>query len=358
SMVELTYLRDGKEGKASVKTSLREEAAPKEGEVKEWGLVVQNITNLASKDMQLADTRGVIVSSVRSGGPADQGTPPIEPGDVIVSVAKQPIADRDSFYKQTAQITAAKTVPVSTLVSIRRKSEQILSIVDVGIRAPQNPTPEARKAWLPVETQVLSPKLATALGLDGQKGVRITNIFSEMGASTFQVGDVITQIDGQQIEASESQDTSVFESMLRAYRIGSKPSFTVIRDGKTMEIPATLFEQPKPERELQVYQSVPLEFRARDLAYVDRSDRNLSPGDTGAIVSQVERGGWASIAGLMEGDLIQEVNQRPVRTVADLQSLLDSAYSQRSKFVVLLVKRGIRTLFLEVQPIWQEGAGR
>jgi serine protease Do len=358
STVELTYLRDGKQATASIKTTLREEAAPKEGEVREWGLVVQNITNLASKEMQLQDTRGVIVSSVRSGGPADQGTPPIEPGDVILSVAKQPIVDRDSFYKQTAQITAGKTAPVSTLVSIRRKSEQILSVVEVGIRPPQNPTPEARKAWLPVETQVLSPKLASALGLEGKKGVRITNIFSEMGSSTFQVGDVITQIDGQQIEASESQDTSVFESMLRAYRIGSKPQFTVIRDGKPMEISATLIEQPKPERELQVYQSVRLEFRARDLAYGDRSDRNLSPGDTGVIVSQVERGGWASIAGLMEGDLIQGVNQHPVRSVADLQSLLDAAYDQRSKFVDLLVKRGIRTVFLEVQPIWQEGAGR
>ena len=60
----------------------------------------------------------------------------------------------------------------------------------------------------------------------------------------------------------------------------------------------------------------------------------------------------------MEGDLIQEVNHRPVRSAADLQQLLGAAYDQRSKFVVLLVKRGIHTQFLELQPVWQEGTAR
>lgn len=358
STVQIQYRREGKEGRVSVTTRLREEAAPKEGEVQQWGLVVQNLTALGSKRMHMADTSGVVISSVRSGGPADQGTPPLQPGDIIRSVANEPVVDRDSFFRITSRITQDKTAPVATLVSIRRNAESILSVVEVGIRTPQNPTPEARKAWLPVETQVLSPKLAAALGLQDKKGVRITNVYSELTASDFQPGDIVTHIDGQQIEASEPQDTTVFEAMLRSYRIGSKPQFTVIRDGKTLEIQQVLTEQPKPEREMLVYQNVPLEFRARDVSYDDRTDQILDAADSGAIVAQVERGGWAGIAGLMEGDLIQEVNQRPVRSAADLQQLLDAAYDQRSKFVVLLVKRGIRTLFLELQPVWQEGSTR
>lgn len=354
STLQIKYLRDGKEATASVTTRLREEAASKEGEAQQWGLVVQNVTSLDSKEMHLPDTKGVVVSSVRSGGPADQGVPPLQPGDVILSIANQPVVDRDSFFALTTTITQDKTKPVSTLVSVRRNSLNLLSVVEVGIRAPQNPTPEARKAWLPVETQVLSPKLAAALGLQGKKGVRITNVFSQLTPSDFQTGDVVTNIDGAPIEASEPQDTTVFDSMIRAYRIGSKPQFTVIRDGKTLEISQVLTEQPKPDREMMVYQNVPLEFRARDLSYDDRADQSLAPADDGAMVIQVERGGWAGIGGLQEGDLIQEVNQASVRSAADLQRLLDKASEQKSKFIVLLVKRGIHTMFLELQPVWQE----
>jgi serine protease Do len=358
STLQIKYLRQGKEATASVTTRLREEAAPKEGEAQQWGLVVQNLTNLASKEMHLGDTKGVVISSVRSGGPADQGTPPLQAGDIILSIANEPIVDRDSFFRITSQITRDKTASVATLVSIRRNAESVLSVVEVGIRTPQSPTPEARKAWLPVETQVLSPKLAAALGVQGKKGVRITNVFSELTPSGFQAGDIVTHIDGLQVEASEPQDTTVFEAMLRAYRIGSKPQFTVIRDGKTLEISQVLTEQPKPDREMLVYQNVPLEFRARDVSYDDRTDHSLDPADAGAIVTQVERGGWAGIGGLMEGDLIKEVNHHPVRSATDLQQLLGGAYDQRSKFVVLLVKRGIHTQFLELQPVWQEGTAR
>ena len=43
--------------------------------------------------------------------------------------------------------------------------------------SPSSRARSASKAWLPVETQVLTTDLAEALGLKDQKGVRITQVF-------------------------------------------------------------------------------------------------------------------------------------------------------------------------------------
>jgi L-alanine-DL-glutamate epimerase-like enolase superfamily enzyme len=43
-------------------------------------------------------------------------------------------------------------------------------------------------------------------------------------------------VDDQLIEASEPQDAQVFEAMLRAYKPGAKPEFTVVRGSETLKI--------------------------------------------------------------------------------------------------------------------------
>jgi len=359
STIRMNVLRNGKENTISVVTIAREDAQGKEEESKEWGMVIEDLTGVEARESHLEGKKGVLVSSVRSGGPSDQASPSLEQGDLIETIADKPVANREAFFHITAEITKGQTVPVTTLVGFRRKSEELLTVIDVGIRQPPNPTAEARKAWLPVETQVLSRKLASSLQITGKTGVRITNVYPDTTAEKagLHIGDVITQIDGQDIEASESQDTTVFETMVRAYRAGSKPQFTVIRNGKTMQIAAELAEQPKPERQLPVYQNIDLEFKARDLSYSDRIDRDLNPKESGALVTEVERSGWAGIGGLQEDDLIQTLNGSAVRGIDSLKPLLDAAAKQKDKYVVVLVKRGVRTLFLELQPVWPERGG-
>jgi len=356
STLQIGYLRDRKANKVPVVTVAREDPYGQEQESKEWGIVVEEVSTIDKLENNLPAKRGVLVSSVRSGGPADQADVPLKEGDWLESIAGKSIADREAFFQITADITKNKTVPVPTLVAFKRKSEELVTVVDVGIRAVQSPTPEARKAWLPVEVQVLSRKLATAMNLSGKKGVRITSVVSGSTAERagLQIGDVITEIDGQAIEASEPQDTSVFDTMIRAYKIDSKPQLTIVRDGKTLEIPVQLTMRPKEQRELPVYESAEFEFKARDLSQSDRIDRSLEPNESGVLVTQVERTGWAGLGGLREGDLIQRFNQKPVKAVQDLKTVLDAAVKEQKKYSVILVKRGIRTLFLELEPVWPE----
>jgi len=73
----------------------------------------------------------------------------------------------------------------------------------------------------------------------------------------------------------------------------------------------------------------------------------LSNAEKGVVVVQVRSGSAAEEAGLKEGDVILELNRRPV---ANLRSY-ESAASQAAKDqpVLLLVKRQGRTLYITLK---------
>lgn len=355
SKLHFRILRNQKEEFVSVQTIAREDAQGKRRESKEWGMIVEELTPMTAQEEHIAGRKGILVGSIRSGGPSDQADPPLRAGDLVEKIGGKPVSDSQSFFEISSAITDGQTSPVPTIVEFKRDTEELVTVVEVGIRPPKSPTPEARKAWLPLKTQVLTRKLAAALGLAGRKGVRITYVLPDSSAETagLKVGDVLTEIDGQTIEASEIQDTKVFEDMVRAYKIGSKPQFTVIRDGKAIEVAANLVEQPKPARELPVYENIELEFKARDPSEMDRINLSLQE-ESGALVTEVVPGGWAGIGRLSAGDLIQAVDGAPINSIVDLKRALDAEGLHRQKYVAFMIRRGIRTVFLELEPVWPE----
>ena len=332
----------------------RDASRAKEREFKDWGMTGRRITRVEAIELQRPDTRGVLVGTLRPGGPADKAVPALRREDVIVSVAGKPVDSPDALSKATADIVKTSKTPVPTTVAFERGAEKLLTVVEVGIRPPQEPAQEARRGWLPVSTQVLSPKLATALGYKGRKGARVTQILPDGDASGLRVGDVVTKVDDALVEASEPQDADVFDALLRAYKPGSKAVLAVLRDGKPMDLTVTLKDAPRLENELRVYEDVALEFRARDISYLDRVKRRWPKETTGALVSQVDAGGWASVGGLRTDDLVLAVDGKTVRDVKELEKELKPMKEKKPGEVVFFVRRGVQTVFVEVQPTWVE----
>jgi len=332
----------------------RDASRAKEREFKEWGMTGRRITRLEAIELQRADTRGVLVGTLRPGGPVDKAVPALRREDVILTVAGKPVESPDALSKSTAEIVKTAKAPVPTVVGFERGAEKLLTVVEVGIRPPQEPAQEARRGWLPVSTQVLSPKLASALGYKGRKGARVTQILPDGDASGLRIGDVVTRVDDALVEASEPQDADVFDALLRAYKPGSKAVLAVLRDGKPIELTVTLKEAPRLENELRVYEDVSLEFRARDISYLDRVKRRWPKETSGALVSQVDAGGWASVGGLHNDDLVLAVDGKTVRDVKELEQQLRPMKEKKPGEVVFFVRRGVQTLFVEVQPTWGE----
>ncbi len=352
--IEFRLARGNSELTLSVPTELRDEARGNDLEAKDWGLTVRRLSMIAMKELARTDQKGILVGSVRPGGPADQAQPALIVNDIITEVSGKPVWDLDAFTRVTAEITREKTEPVPALVAFERRDERILTVVNIGIRRPQEPPAEVEKAWLPVATQVLSRKLATALGLKGIKGVRITQVYPDSVAQEagFQTGDIITHIDDQFIEASESQDSQVFETMLRAYRAGTKAEFSVIRDGQNIKITSALISAPKPERQLRTYEDIVLEFKARDITFLDRIQRRWKKDEAGALVTETDQGGWAFIGGLRAEDLIQAVDEQRVSDVKELEASLAAVYQKQPRQITFLVRRGVHTFFAELEPKW------
>jgi serine protease Do len=74
----------------------------------------------------------------------------------------------------------------------------------------------------------------------------------------------------------------------------------------------------------------------------------LPPSTTGVVVSQVDPSSSAATAGIQQGDVIQEVNRKPVRKRGPIQKALAGTANQSA---LLLVNRGGTTRFVAVQPL-------
>ena len=113
-----------------------------------------------------------------------------------------------------------------------------------------------------------------------------------------------------------------------------------------------LEERPAPPSELPALRETRLGFSARALAQDDRNERQLAAEDQGAIITRVERSGWADLAGLRSGDLLVELNGRPVTDRESLATLLSTLATERPRHVIFRVQRGISGAILECEPDW------
>jgi serine protease Do len=70
--------------------------------------------------------------------------------------------------------------------------------------------------------------------------------------------------------------------------------------------------------------------------------------ETGVVVTRVEPGSPAADAGIQTGDVIQEINRKPVKNVEDFVQKVEKAKGQEN--VLLLIQRGQNNLFAAVTP--------
>ena len=73
----------------------------------------------------------------------------------------------------------------------------------------------------------------------------------------------------------------------------------------------------------------------------------LAATDQGLVITKVDPNGSASDAGMRQGDLVQEVNRRPVRTLADFSAAIKLSAGRPA--LVLIKRREIET-YLTLRP--------
>lgn len=352
--IEAVIVHDGKEKSVKLRTAEREQTERKTFELKQWGITVRDISALAAREMKLKSRDGVIVTSVRPGGPGNDAKPPVEGTDVLVEINGAPVRNVAEMQQITDRITAGQAKPVPTRLGFQRKTEQLLTVVKVGIKEIEDPGLEAQKAWLPVTAQAITRDLAEQLGNAGLNGVRVTQVYTNSSAEKagLKIGDLLLALDGEPIQASQPGDEEVLNAMVRQYKIGTMATLTALRGAEKLSLPVELVRSPKLEREMKKYRDEDFEFTARDMTFFDKVREERPQERPGALVAEVKDGGWAALGRLNTGDIIMAVDDAPVTDVLSLKEKMKHVAAEKRKTVVLRVERGIHTLYLELEPKW------
>jgi serine protease Do len=273
---------------------------------------------------------------------------------VLVEINGAPLRNVAAMRQVTETITAGKTKPVPTRLGLKRKTEELLTVVKVGIKDIEDPGLEAQKAWLPVAAQAITRDLAEQLRSPGLNGVRVTQVYTNSTAESagLKVGDLILALDGESIRASQPGDEEVLNTMVRQYKIGATATLTVQRGAEKLSLPVELVRSPKLEREMKKYRDEDFEFTARDMTFFDKVREDWPQEQPGALVTEVKEGGWAALGRLNTGDIIAAVDGEPVTDVVSLKEKMKRVAAQKRKTTVLRITRGIHTVFLELEPNW------
>jgi len=195
---------------------------------------------------------------------------------------------------------------------------------------------EVRRGQLGVVIQDMDPDLARGLGIEPVDGALISDVAagSAAEAAGLEVGDVVVGLNGQPIRShTELRNRVGLES------VGSVVELEVIRDGKKRKFKATLDER---RREARASTSTP-EPPSKEQALHPKLEGVLlgdgGPTDRpGVEVLDVDQG---SPSPLRPGDIVREVNRKPVRNMREFERAI-----KKSDELLLLVEREGRAFFI------------
>ncbi len=200
------------------------------------------------------------------------------------------------------------------------------------------------RGWLGVTIQEVTPELAKSFGLKDNKGALVAQVGpgSPAEKAGIEQGDIILTFDGQAI--SDSKD---LPRIVASTAVGKTVTVKLFREGKEMDRSLKVGElEEKVDREKAGASHKTLGASVQDLTPDIAQGLGLKKSG-GVVVAQVEPGSPADEAGLQNGDVIREVNRKPVKNTDDFVQKLEKAQGQGT--LLLSIQRGENHLFAAVK---------
>jgi len=207
---------------------------------------------------------------------------------------------------------------------------------------------KVERAYLGILPQDVTPAMAKAFGVKEAKGAVVSEITAGGPAShsDLKQGDIIVQVNGKPID-----DANQLRLQIGLLAPGSTTTLSVLRAGTSHEVTVKLGDFPNKEERASLDRSkgsngamegVSVENLTPDTA----RQMQLAPETKGVVVSEVDPASRAAEAGLQTGDVIQQVNRQPVKSVQDFDRALGAG--RKDDPALLLINRDGNTLFVAV----------
>jgi serine protease Do len=299
-------------------------------QVGEWVLAIGSPYGLES-----SVTAGVVSAKGRS-LPGDQvpfiqtdvAVNPGNSGGPLFNTRGEVVGINSQIYSQTGGYQGLSfAIPIDVAVRIK---DQIVA------------TGKVQHAKLGVMIQSVDQGFADSFKLDSPDGALVSNV--ERGGAAdkagLKPGDVIRKVNGQPIIGGGD-----LTGIVSVARPGDKVSLDVWREGKTIQLNATLANandkaEPGSRKLAEIDKGAKLGLALRPL---DPMERRQSGIPAGLLVE--DAGGPAQVAGVQPGDVLLSVNGKTVNSVEQVRDVVGKS----SKSVALLIQRGDDKIFIPVR---------
>ncbi|HSJ03627.1 MAG TPA: Do family serine endopeptidase [Verrucomicrobium sp.] len=191
------------------------------------------------------------------------------------------------------------------------------------------------RAYLGVMIQDLTPTLADQFKAPADtQGALVGDVPAKSPASKagLESGDIITHFAGKTVKDARSLKLAVAN-----HKPGESADLKVLRDGTEKTLTATLGEQPGADKAIPAKHKVGKSDEdtlngvgVADLNRAAREESNIPSDVRGAVITDVQQDSPAWEAGLRPGDVIQQINRKPVTSAEDAVKLTESPSSSQT----------------------------
>ena len=201
------------------------------------------------------------------------------------------------------------------------------------------------RGWLGVGIQKVTPELAKSFALKEEKGALVSQVAKGGPADKggIETGDVIVEFDGNKVS-----DSNELPRMVAPLPVGKTVSVKVLRGGNVVDREVKIGQLEEQKEEVADSSTrKPLGMTVQNITPEIAKGLGLKS-ETGILVASVVPGSPAAKADIRSGDVIQQVNKKPVKDVEDFKQKIENAKDQET--ILLLIQRGENTLFAALTP--------
>lgn len=205
------------------------------------------------------------------------------------------------------------------------------------------------RGWIGVTIQELTPELAQEFGLKKTKGALVSDVAKDSPASRAGImrGDIILEFNGKEVK-----DVSNLRNMVAQSKAGTEVTLKILRAGKELNIKVNITELPREVAEVAPEQLLPEPSELKALTGLTVMDLSrdivkqlgLNKDERGVVVIKVEPGSPADDAEIKKGDIIKEINKKPINSIEDFNKIVSNI--KKNDSVLLFVNRGGRKFYV------------
>lgn len=201
------------------------------------------------------------------------------------------------------------------------------------------------RGWLGISIQEMTDALAKEFGAPDTTGALVAEVMDESPArkAGLERGDIIRTYGGTEVKDAAHLRTLVAESAP-----GRQVVLTVWREKRSRSMEVTLGELPKELGARRRSDEAKGEHALAGVAVesLSREDLKGLRLKGGVAVRRIDPESQAAESGLREGDVIREINRKPVKSVEDFERIVRTLSPKER--ILLLITRGQATMFLTI----------